>query len=93
MQQTAIELLLAEHATEAALVGKLGWSLFYGLCRQLSVSTLQSLQSRTLDALTRAIDAAQQQRQIPVVETDDSIVFRKSVELLRQLQLIRPEHS
>ena len=32
MQQTAIELLLAEHATEAALVGKLGWSLFYGLC-------------------------------------------------------------
>ena len=32
MQQTAIELLLAEHATEAALVGKLGWSLFNGLC-------------------------------------------------------------
>ena len=90
MQQTAIELLLAEHATEAALVGKLGWSLFYGLCRQLSASTLQSLQSRTPDALTRAIDAAQQQRQIPVVETDDSIVFCKSVELLRQLQLIRP---
>ena len=91
IQQSAIALLAADHPTETAIVTKLGWPLFYGLCRQLSVSTLQGLYSRTVGTLTNSIKTAQQQRQIPTVPQEDAGAFCNTIELLRQLQQIQPD--
>lgn len=86
MQRTALALLADAYPAEFTQITKLGWSLFYGLTRQFSISSLQRLFSQSADTIAPSLDNAIAQKQIPSVEKADVLAFVAVVELLRHLQ-------